>query len=132
MKIRLAWLAVAVSGASSAQSIEPAYLFFDWGKTELSTDATATLDRAAQAYAQAPRPMILDGHSDRSGPDSTNLRSSRHRAEIARDYLVTHGVPASAITVRAFGESRPIIATADGVREIQNRRVEIRFAAAAN
>jgi OOP family OmpA-OmpF porin len=130
MKIRLALLALALSAGLHAQGANggPAYVFFDWGKTELSTDATATLDTVAQAYAQSPRPLVLDGHSDRSGPDGANLRSSRHRAEIARVYLVAHGVPGGAITVRAYGESRPIIATADGVREIQNRRVEIRFA----
>ena len=32
------------------------------------------------------------------------------------------------MTVTAYGESRPIVATEDGVREVQNRRVEIRFA----
>ena len=35
------------------------------------------------------------------------------------------GVPRAAITTQAFGESRPLMQTADGVREPQNRRVEI-------
>ena len=39
--------------------------------------------------------------------------------------LVRQGVSRSAITVQAFGESRPLVPTADGVREPQNRRVEI-------
>nr|MDP9415782.1 flagellar motor protein MotB [Pseudomonadota bacterium] len=37
------------------------------------------------------------------------------------------GVPDGAITTEAFGESRPLVETADGVREPQNRRVEITF-----
>ena len=45
----------------------------------------------------------------------------------ARDYLVAHGVPASAMVLEAYGEQRPIVGTDDGVREVQNRRVEIRF-----
>jgi Cu-Zn family superoxide dismutase len=44
---------------------------------------------------------------------------------------VAHGVPAAAIAVSAFGESRPIVPTEDGVREAQNRRVEISFAGVA-
>jgi outer membrane protein OmpA-like peptidoglycan-associated protein len=34
-------------------------------------------------------------------------------------------VARNAISVAAFGESRPLVPTADGVREPQNRRVEI-------
>jgi outer membrane protein OmpA-like peptidoglycan-associated protein len=39
--------------------------------------------------------------------------------------LVRRGVQRNIITVQAFGESRPLVPTADGVREPQNRRVEI-------
>jgi len=109
----------------------PTLVFFDWGKSELSGDAKTSLDKVAELYRQAPRPMTIDGHSDRSGASASNLASSRRRAGIARDYLAGRGVPASAMTVRAYGESWPIIATADGVREVQNRRVEIRWGGSA-
>ncbi len=39
--------------------------------------------------------------------------------------LVRSGVDRGDIVVTAFGESRPLVPTADGVREPQNRRVEI-------
>ena len=110
----------------------PTLVFFDWGKGELSGDAKANLDKFAERYRLAPRAMTIDGHSDRSGADASNLASSRRRAGTVRDYLVERGVPGSAMTVRAYGETWPIIATADGVREVQNRRVEIRWAGAAN
>jgi len=124
----------AVSAPAPAQWGEagPALIFFDWGKSELSGDAKAGLDRVAELYGKAPRPMTIDGHSDRSGGSASNLAASRLRAGVARDYLVEKGVPASAMTVRAYGETWPIIATDDGVREVQNRRVEIRWGAAAN
>ncbi len=130
MKIRWALLGLMVAGSVGAQSAVPTYIFFDWGKGELSSDATAILDGVAEHYRAAPGPMLIDGHSDRSGPPGPNLISSRKRAEIARDYLAAHGIPASAMRVRAYGEAAPIIATDDGVREVQNRRVEIRFVAA--
>jgi outer membrane protein OmpA-like peptidoglycan-associated protein len=44
-----------------------------------------------------------------------------------RAYLVEHGVPGTAMTIQVYGEQRPIVPTEDGVREVQNRRVEIRF-----
>jgi outer membrane protein OmpA-like peptidoglycan-associated protein len=34
---------------------------------------------------------------------------------------------ATAITGKAFGEANPRVPTADGVRELQNRRVEITY-----
>ena len=125
------WALVAASAGAQVSDVGPTYIFFDWGKGELTSDATATLDGVVQRYQLAPRTLLLDGHSDRSGPTASNIASSRRRAETARDYLVSHGIPATAIQTRAYGESRPIIATEDGVREVQNRRVEIRFVEAA-
>jgi len=65
------------------------------------------------------------GHADRSGPDAYNLALSQRRGEAVAADLVARGVSRSAITVQVFGESRPLVATADGVRGPQNRRVEI-------
>ena len=136
MKIRWAAILGLMLAAASAPAqwgdAGPTLIFFDWGKSELSGDAKASLDKVAGLYRQTPRWMTIDGHSDRSGASTSNLASSRRRAGIARDYLAERGVPASAMTVRAYGESWPIIATADGVREVQNRRVEIRWGGAAN
>jgi OOP family OmpA-OmpF porin len=118
----------AVSTSAIAQTPSAVrYVFFDWGKTELSRDAKAELDKVASDYAANARPMTLDGHSDRSGPASANVQSSRARAVLVRDYLAGKGVPLSAMSVRAYGESVPYIATEDGVREVQNRRVDIRW-----
>lgn len=126
---RLWFLTAVVAATAQAQGAPGVrYVFFDWSKTELTRDAQAELDAAAADYAANPRPLTLDGHSDRSGPAWINLRSSRTRAALVRDYLVTKGVPSAAITVRAYGETAPIIPTEDGVREVQNRRVEVRFA----
>ena len=101
-------------------------VFFDWGKTEISRDSEATLDKVAEDYRVNPAPLSITGHSDRSGPAGANLRSSRERARIVADYLARKGVPLGAMAVEGRGEEAPIIATEDGVREVQNRRVEIR------
>lgn len=131
MKIRLAILIVLLPAPLFAQwgDAGPTLVFFDWGKGELSNDSKASLDKVAELYAAAPRPMTVDGHSDKSGGSAANLAGSRLRAGVVRDYLAAKGVPANAMTVRAYGETWPIIATADGVREVQNRRVEVRFGA---
>ena len=108
----------------------PAMIFFGWGGPEIDRDAAATLDEIAANFAKAPgATLIIDGHSDRSGPAGANRRTSLQRAEAVRAYLVAKGIPASAMTTAGHGEEQPIIATADEVREPQNRRVEIRFGA---
>ncbi len=114
--------------AGAAQAPAPFLIFFDWAKPEPTRDAAAILDAVAAAYRENPRLLQLAGHSDRSGGEAVNRRSSRHRAEAVRAELVDRGIPRDRLSVVAHGEDRPIVATADGVREAQNRRVEIRFA----
>jgi OOP family OmpA-OmpF porin len=106
----------------------PFIIFFDWDKDEITPAASAILDNAAAAYQQTGRASVtLAGHADRSGSDAYNVGLSQRRANNTRAYLAGRGVPDGSITTEAFGESRPLVDTADGVREPQNRRVEITF-----
>jgi Cu-Zn family superoxide dismutase len=129
-------LAPAVSLASYGMAQtgggQPYRLFFDWGKPELTRDAEATLAEVVAAYRSVgPSRIEIAGHTDRSGSDAVNLAASRRRAEAVKAYLVAEGIPAAVLRVSAYGERNPIVPTEDGVREAQNRRVEIRFAGAA-
>ena len=127
----LAALACLGAQAATAQDEQPFRVFFDWGKPELTRDAEATLQDVVAAFRQSqPAQVYVAGHSDRSGPAGVNLAASRRRAEAVKSHLIANGIPASRIAVSAFGESRPFVRTEDGVREAQNRRVEIRFQAA--
>lgn len=111
----------------------PFLVFFDWDRAEVTPEAASILDRAAEAFRQTGQVSImLAGHADRSGSDQYNMGLSERRAASVRDYLTSKGVPTEVISSEAFGESRPLVETADGVREPQNRRVEINFATAAN
>jgi len=125
-------LFLAMVAPLSALCAQPAdnsrMLFFDWGKAELTGDAKATLDRIAEEFrASGKGQILLQSSSDRSGPASANLRMSRKRADSAADYLAGKGIARSAIRIEALGESRPLIETQDGVREVQNRRIDVRF-----
>lgn len=110
-----------------------AILHFGFDSAGLDTAAAAVLDRAAAAYRSgAPVTIMLNGHTDRAGPATYNRALSRRRSEAARRALIERGIPIQLISVYAFGEDRPRIKTADGVREPRNRRVEIRFASSNN
>ena len=88
--------------------------------------ARQIIAEAAQATTRVQVTRIeVAGHADTSGTPRYNQGLSQRRAQNVASELVRLGVPREAITVQAFGESRPLVATGDGVREPQNRRVEI-------
>jgi outer membrane protein OmpA-like peptidoglycan-associated protein len=106
----------------------PFIVFFDWDKSDITPEAASILDNAAAAYQKTGSASIeLAGHTDKSGSDEYNQALSQRRADAVKAYLAGKGVPNSVMTTQAFGESQPLIDTADGVREPQNRRVEITF-----
>ena len=126
----LSMAAVTPAQVSTAESETGFIVFFDWSKPDINRDAAEILDKVAAEFAAQPGSrLVLAGHSDRSGPAGANLRASKKRGAAVRDYLVAHGVPERAIALQAFGEQRPIVPTEDGVREVQNRRVEISLVA---
>jgi OOP family OmpA-OmpF porin len=101
-------------------------VFFDWDRSNLSAQALNTIKQAANAYkTKGSARLTATGHTDKSGPEGYNMALSLRRANAVKDALVREGVPATAITVVGRGETQPLVPTADGVREPQNRRVEI-------
>jgi outer membrane protein OmpA-like peptidoglycan-associated protein len=101
-------------------------VFFDWDRSNLSQQALATIKQAADAFKQKGNARITaTGHTDTSGPESYNMALSLRRANAVKDALVREGVPAQAISVVGRGEQGLLVQTGDGVREPQNRRVEI-------
>ena len=103
-------------------------VFFDWNSAVLTTEAQNIVRTAAASAKQTGITRIqLTGHADRSGPDAYNVRLSQRRADAVKAELVKNGVSANEISTIAKGESEPLVPTADGVREPQNRRVQIVF-----
>jgi len=101
-------------------------VFFDWDSVALSPQALGTIGQAAGLYrANGNARITTTGHTDTSGPEAYNMALSLRRANVVKAELVRDGVPAQAIVVVGVGESRPLAPTGDGVREAQNRRVEI-------
>ena len=118
---------VPVPAAMTPATVSRTYLvFFDWDRADLTPRARAIVNEAAQATTRVAVTRIeVAGHTDRSGTVPYNQGLSNRRAASVAAELVRLGVPRGAITTQAFGESRPLVQTADGVREPQNRRVEI-------
>jgi len=101
-------------------------VFFDWDRSNLSPQAQATLQQAAAAYKAGGSPRVnVIGHTDTSGPDGYNMALSDRRANAVKNELVRDGVPPDAVNASGVGKAGLLVPTADGVREPQNRRVEL-------
>jgi opacity protein-like surface antigen len=105
----------------------PYIVYFDWDQSAITPEAASTLDNAVSAYNSgcSGTKVMLAGHADRSGRPGYNVGLSQRRNEAVQGYMSSRGV--SNFAAEAFGESRPAVATADGVRNDQNRRVEITY-----
>jgi len=106
----------------------PFMVFFDRNSAVITPQAAAILDNAASAYRTCGQAQVMiAGHTDRKGRESYNVGLSQRVAAAVRAYFAGRGIPGGVMTTEAFGESRPLVETADGVSEAQNRRVEITF-----
>jgi outer membrane protein OmpA-like peptidoglycan-associated protein len=127
--LRYAFNAAPVVAAAAAVPVAAArtYLvFFDWSKADLTDRARQIIGEAASARSSTGVTRIeVNGFTDRSGPASYNMGLSQRRANAVAAELVRRGVPRNEIVTRGFGEENNLVPTADGVREPQNRRVEI-------
>jgi len=101
-------------------------VFFDWDKSNLTARARGIIADAAANSAKVSYTKIdVNGYTDTSGTPRYNQGLSMRRAQTVAAELVKDGVPKTAIAISAFGETHLLVPTGPGVREPQNRRVEI-------
>jgi outer membrane protein OmpA-like peptidoglycan-associated protein len=101
-------------------------VLFETGKYELKPEARERLAKVSGILlAYSTLKVAIEGHTDAIGTEDYNQRLSEARAEAVRDYLVTQGVAAQAVTARGLGKTQPIASndTPDGRQK--NRRVEL-------
>ena len=116
------------AAALAAQPAAPSQftLYFVEGKDEFTDESRQLIDRVFAEIAKRPVPdVVVIGHTDKVGTDAVNDPLSRQRAEVVRAALAARGVAADKIATIGRGKREPIVATAEGVAEARNRRVEI-------
>jgi OmpA-OmpF porin, OOP family len=115
------------ASAVPASPVSRSYLvFFDWDKANLTDRARQIVSEAASNSTKVQYTRLeVNGYTDTSGTPQYNQGLSVRRAQAVAAELVKDGVPKSAITIQGFGETHLLVPTGAGVREPQNRRVEI-------
>ena len=137
MRRRLAMMATSagilagVAHGALAEGAQHSYLvFFDFPRADLTPQATAIVDEAAaNALAGKTTQIDVTGYTDTVGSDAYNLRLSKRRALAVEAELTRKGIPESEVAVFAKGKHDLLVPTKDGVKEPQNRRVQIVYEA---
>ena len=122
----MAPMAPAAAPAPAAAMSRSYLVFFDWDKSNLTERARGIVRDAAANSAKVSYTKIdVTGNADTSGTPQYNKGLSLRRAQAVAAELVKDGVPKNAIAITAAGDTNPLVPTGPGVREPQNRRVEI-------
>jgi len=119
----------SAAASAPAPAMQPArsYLvFFDWDRSTLTDRARQIVKEAADNSTHVQYTRIeVNGYTDTSGTPQYNQGLSVRRADAVKAELIRDGVPVGSITTKGFGETHLLVPTGPGVREPQNRRVEI-------
>jgi peptidoglycan-associated lipoprotein len=98
-------------------------IHFDTNRSDLNTEARATLDRqAAWLKKYANLTVTVEGNCDERGTREYNLALGERRAEAAKRYLIASGIAASRVQTVSYGKERPEVVGSDEQAWAQNRR----------
>jgi outer membrane protein OmpA-like peptidoglycan-associated protein len=100
-------------------------IIFATGKSEITPESEANLEKAYNTLAQNPEIVVeIQGHTDNVGKKAANVKLSQARAEAVKAWLVKKGIAADRVTAKGFGPDKPAASnsTADGRQK--NRRIE--------
>ncbi len=103
-------------------------IFFPSKQFVLEPASAAELNRlVAFLKENATLQVEISGHTDNVGSDAANLQLSQQRAKSVTDYLAEHGIPASRLKAKGYGETKPIDSNDTDTGRAQNRRTELKI-----
>jgi len=98
-------------------------IYFDTDKYDIDSEDAAALRQQAQYLLQyAQIRATIEGHCDERGTREYNIALGERRANAAKNYLVSLGVPAARLTTISYGKERPVALGSDEAAWAQNRR----------
>lgn len=122
-------IATLTAGAAppKACTIEVYGVNFDFDKSDLRPDSEPVLRQVLALFTGSPAfGAEVSGHTDNVGTPAYNLKLSDARAAAVEAWLVSHGVPASRVTSRGYGDTQPLLPNTTDQNRFKNRRVELR------
>jgi peptidoglycan-associated lipoprotein len=103
------------------QNVKDAY--FELDKSDLRDEARAALTKDAEFLRSYPQVHVsIEGHCDERGSTEYNLGLGQRRAEAAKNYLISLGIPGDRMETTSWGKERPFCSEHDESCWQQNRR----------
>jgi outer membrane protein OmpA-like peptidoglycan-associated protein len=101
-------------------------VFFETDRADLKAGSELSMNKLADFLKSHPeRKIVIEGHTDNTGPEAYNLELSQKRAQSVASALQSAGVDRGRVTIRGMGESYPIAPNTTAAGRQQNRRVEV-------
>ena len=98
-------------------------IYFDTDKYDIDSQDAAALRSQAQYLSQYTNARAtIEGHADERGTRDYNLALGERRANSAKNYLVSLGVPANRLSTISYGKERPVALGSNESAWAQNRR----------
>ena len=103
-------------------------VFFDVNSATLKPESYPELNRLAEILKRYPGIVVeISGHTDNTGSFKYNMKLSQRRAESVVMYLISQGVPSSALVAKGYGPTQPVASNKTAEGRAQNRRVEAKI-----
>lgn len=104
-------------------------IHFDLDRATIRTfESEPTLQKLATLLKSNATPALeIQGHMDNIGQAATAPRQAlaEARAKSVRDWLTSHGVPATKVTAKGYGKTRPLAENDSDLGRAMNRRIEV-------
>lgn len=119
--------AETASAANAPAQAEKQYLniHFAFNQFDVQKEFESELVKLVSVLKKSESKIQLNGHTDSDGPEWYNQKLSASRAKSVSQFLIQHGIEASRINTRGYGESKPIASNDTPQNKYLNRRVEV-------
>ena len=100
---------------------------FQHDSAEILPDSQAIIEELADLMSKRPdiKNVEVQGHTDDTGAAAYNLRLSQSRAQAVVDAISSHGIDASRMTAKGYGQEKPLVPNTTEPNRAKNRRVQV-------
>ena len=120
---------VSISSKSTATQavLANAVVYFEYDKFNLTAKSIQALKGVSDLMLRNSKiTLSIEGHADERGTREYNLALGQRRAESVADYLISNGIKRNRLSVKSYGEERPLALGSNDSAWSKNRRVELK------
>jgi peptidoglycan-associated lipoprotein len=109
-------------------AVESEKIYFDYDKSDLKPESQSILEKKAKfLQANSAYSLTVEGNCDERGSNEYNLALGERRADAAKKFLNSLGIPADRISTISYGEEKPVDPGHDETAWSKNRRDEFKL-----